>query len=120
MAPNTDWIQSLKVAELKDELKKRGQPINGKKSDLAERLEAFINKNEVRHHLSIPILYIPISRSAVDDPPILLPPPPPSPFIITGYQGTHTPIPFKRGRTTTRGATKSSRTRRRTTTTNGA
>jgi hypothetical protein len=118
MAPNTDWIQSLKVAELKDELKKRGQPINGKKAELAERFEAFINKNEVRHYLSISFLYVPISRSAVDDPPIFLPAPPP-PLIITGYQEALTPIPFQRGTTRTRGATKISRTRRRTTTTNG-
>jgi hypothetical protein len=96
MAPNTDWIQSLKVAELKDELKKRGQPINGKKSDLAERLEAFINKNEVRHHLSIPILYIPISRSAVDDPPILLPPPPASPFYYYRLPRNPHPHPLQK------------------------
>jgi hypothetical protein len=35
------------VADLKDELKKRGQPVGGKKAELAERLEAFIQENEV-------------------------------------------------------------------------
>ena len=47
MAP-TDWIQALKVADLKEELKKRGQPVTGKKAELAARLEAFEQENEVR------------------------------------------------------------------------
>ncbi|GAB4822403.1 hypothetical protein N2152v2_009449 [Parachlorella kessleri] len=41
-----DWIHELKVAELKDELKKRGQPVSGKKAELAERLEAYVKENE--------------------------------------------------------------------------
>jgi hypothetical protein len=44
---DTDWIQKLKVAELKDELKKRGQPMTGKKAELAERLKAYIQEHEV-------------------------------------------------------------------------
>ena len=42
-----DWIHELKVAELKDELKKRGQPVSGKKAELADRLEAYVKENEV-------------------------------------------------------------------------
>ena len=45
---STDWIHGLKVAELKEELKKRGQPVTGKKAELAERLETYIKENEVR------------------------------------------------------------------------
>lgn len=44
---STDWIAQLKVAELKEELKKRGQPVSGKKAELAERLEAYVKANEV-------------------------------------------------------------------------
>ena len=44
---STDWIHALKVAELKDELKKRGQPVGGKKVELAERLEAYVKEHEV-------------------------------------------------------------------------
>ena len=42
----TDWINELKVVDLKEELKKRGQPVAGKKSELIERLEAYINEHE--------------------------------------------------------------------------
>lgn len=44
---STDWIAGLKVAELKDELKKRGLPVAGKKAELAERLTAFVLEHEV-------------------------------------------------------------------------
>lgn len=46
---STDWISALKVAELKDELKKRGQPVTGKKADLAERLTQYVLENEVSY-----------------------------------------------------------------------
>lgn len=42
-----EWVHDLKVAELKEELKKRGLPVSGKKADLAERLEAYVVENEV-------------------------------------------------------------------------
>ena len=32
------WVDSLKVADLKEELKKRGLPANGLKADLAKKL----------------------------------------------------------------------------------
>lgn len=38
---DVEWISSLKVAELKDELKKRGLPVTGKKNDLANRLKEY-------------------------------------------------------------------------------
>jgi hypothetical protein len=41
-----EWIDSLKVAELKDELKRRGLTISGKKAELAERLRAFVSEQE--------------------------------------------------------------------------
>ena len=46
--PNTDWVAELKVVELKEECKKRGLAVSGKKAELAERLEAYIAENEVR------------------------------------------------------------------------
>jgi apoptotic chromatin condensation inducer in the nucleus len=45
---STAWIQELKVAELKDELKKRGQPVAGKKAELAARLEEYVKEHEAR------------------------------------------------------------------------
>jgi len=41
-----EWIDSLKVAELKHELKKRGLAVSGKKAELAERLRAFVSEEE--------------------------------------------------------------------------
>ena len=43
---STDWIQELKVVELKEELKKRDQPIAGKKAELAARLEEYVKEHE--------------------------------------------------------------------------
>lgn len=45
--PGTEWVADLTVAKLKDELKKRGQPVVGKKAELAERLEAYVKEHEV-------------------------------------------------------------------------
>lgn len=45
--PSTDWVHELKVVELKDECKKRGLAVSGKKADLIERLESFLKENEV-------------------------------------------------------------------------
>ena len=46
--PALDWIAGLTVAKLKDELKKRKQPVGGKKAELIERLEGYIKEHEVR------------------------------------------------------------------------
>lgn len=43
---NTDWVHDLKVVELKEECKKRGLAVSGKKAELVERLEEFIKDNE--------------------------------------------------------------------------
>lgn len=49
--PSLDWIQELKVTDLKEELKNRGQPVAGKKAELIARLEAYVKENEVRFDL---------------------------------------------------------------------
>ena len=46
--PGSDWVSGLTVVKLKDELKKRGQAVAGKKADLVARLEEYIQQNEVR------------------------------------------------------------------------
>ena len=46
--PGTEWVSELTVVKLKDELKKRGQAVSGKKADLVARLEEYIKQNEVR------------------------------------------------------------------------
>jgi len=50
-----DWINSLKVAELKEELKKRDQPVGGKKAELVERLIAYVREHEVSFMLRKPL-----------------------------------------------------------------
>ena len=44
----TDWIHELTVVELKEECKKRGLAVGGKKAELVERLEEYVKANEVR------------------------------------------------------------------------
>ncbi|KAL4443940.1 hypothetical protein ABPG75_011677 [Micractinium tetrahymenae] len=44
--PGTDWVEKLTVAKLKDELKKRGQPVAGKKAELVARLQEYISQHE--------------------------------------------------------------------------
>ena len=49
---STVWIEKLKVSELKEELKKHGLPVSGKKVDLVERLRAHL-ESKVRHLVRI-------------------------------------------------------------------
>lgn len=51
--PSTDWA-AMKVVELKEECKKRGLAVSGKKADLVERLEAYSAENEVRSSIGVP------------------------------------------------------------------
>jgi hypothetical protein len=44
----TEWIDALKVTELKEELKKRGLPVGGVKVALAARLKEAVEAEEVR------------------------------------------------------------------------
>ncbi|KYN28602.1 hypothetical protein ALC57_01994 [Trachymyrmex cornetzi] len=47
----------LKVAQLKEELKKRGAPLRGKKAELMERLIAYVNNNNFDVNVSLdPVL----------------------------------------------------------------
>ena len=46
---STDWIDELRVVDLKEELKKRDLAISGKKAELAARLLEAVEK-EVRLH----------------------------------------------------------------------
>jgi hypothetical protein len=46
--PGTEWVSGLTVAKLKDELKKRGQAVSGKKAELVARLTEHITEHEVR------------------------------------------------------------------------
>lgn len=49
MGDSLEWIDGLKVAELKEELKKLGLPLAGKKAELAARLrEHFASEQQVR------------------------------------------------------------------------
>lgn len=43
-----DWVEGLTVVKLKEQLKKRGQPVSGKKAELVERLQQYIAQHEVR------------------------------------------------------------------------
>eukprot|EP00955_Chlamydomonas_euryale_P082687 363759-Chlamydomonas_euryale.AAC.6 len=59
------WVHSLKVAELKDELKKRGESTTGLKAALAERLLEVIASEAVSSMRAVPSRY-PRSRSQED------------------------------------------------------
>jgi len=60
------WVGTLKVADLKEQLKKRGLPTNGLKADLAERLTDAIRKVRVKSSLHAePINVNPCARMIV-------------------------------------------------------
>lgn len=44
----TEWIEKLKVAELKEELKKRGAPTGGLKAELVARLTQTVQEEEAK------------------------------------------------------------------------
>jgi hypothetical protein len=51
----TEWIDGLKVTELKEELKKRGSAVGGVKAVLIARLKEAVEAEEVRCCLLLPI-----------------------------------------------------------------
>lgn len=53
-----EWIDSLKVAELKDELKKRGLTVAGKKAELVERLRAHVSEQEDAQVRILPVMSV--------------------------------------------------------------
>jgi len=57
---------SFKVVELKDELTKRGLVLSGKKTDLVDRLEAYILEHEIEDLDEVEVIQPSRSRRGIE------------------------------------------------------
>ncbi|KAM4525942.1 myocardin-related transcription factor B isoform 2-T2 [Fundulus diaphanus] len=82
-------LDEMKVAELKLELKLRGLPVSGTKTDLIERLKPFQESSS----LPAPASSVPMEVTSASTPSVVLPLPQPGPEVMCSTP-PNSPIPF--------------------------